>query len=59
MSECSKNHIKIQWNEAELFTCPLCVVKDANDNLREVRNYQENQFRSIMSLCQNSLNFKR
>ena len=57
--KCGKNHVEIEWNDKELFCCPLCTVKEINDNLREVRNFEEQKLNQIIQLAQEALRFNR
>jgi len=50
ITKCSKGHIEVSWDQDELFTCPCCCMQTVNDNLREVRNYEEDTLRKLQTM---------
>ena len=57
--KCQKDHLLIEWTDKDLFTCPLCLSIQVNDNLRRVREMQEKALARIISEAETALRYNR
>ncbi len=47
MKSCRENHLEVAWDEKESFWCPVCLLKQSQDDLRGEKEKYKNQFQKI------------